>query len=151
MVQGSPEVHIKCKVHELLTDLRDRQDVERYAHRHRRTTVHRSHPSVVANLSGGTKITHCLVNFASNSYPEASEKSTDIHRRNLCVVETVLRSWRKYQTGKHSPADHCGRFSMFFLPFNLIIWKWIIFEWMTFSISMKDILHFDQRKPSYYD
>ena len=47
----SPEVHIKCEVHELLTDFWHRQDIERDAHRHRGATVHWPHSSVVANLS----------------------------------------------------------------------------------------------------
>ena len=60
-----PEVHIKCKVHELFTDFWHRQDIERDAHRYGSTAVHWSHTSVVINLSRGIKdknlVSHCLL------------------------------------------------------------------------------------------
>ena len=46
----SPEVHVECEVHELLTDLRHGEDVQRHAHGHRLAPVVRTHAAVIADL-----------------------------------------------------------------------------------------------------
>lgn len=46
----SPEVHVECEVHELLTDLRHGEDVQRHAHGYRLAPVVRTHAAIIANL-----------------------------------------------------------------------------------------------------
>ena len=45
-----PEIHVKGEIHELLADFAEREDVKADSHSYGRTSVIRSHPSVVPNL-----------------------------------------------------------------------------------------------------
>ena len=63
----SPEVHIECEVHELLTDLRHGQDVQRHAHRHRLAPVVRAHAAIIANLMWSRICHECVTCHVDNT------------------------------------------------------------------------------------
>ena len=75
-----PEVHIECEVHELLTDLRHGEDVQRHAHGHRLAPVVRTHAAIIANLMWSQICHECVTCHVSRGqYLETFQQRTDIH------------------------------------------------------------------------
>ena len=55
------EVHVECKIHKLVANLPDGEDIERHADRHGRPPVPGSHPAVVANLTNVMKVLYANI------------------------------------------------------------------------------------------
>ena len=124
----SPEVHVECEVHELLTDLRHGEDVQRHAHGHRLAPVVRAHAAIIANL------------MSRMCHERVSNVSPMCHERVTCHVDITSKlfssalmstgcSWLMFL--KDAELQRSGRFTE--RKFNKF--EYFIYNWCNISIK----------------